>query len=330
MTEDDDFKLNDSEKLTIRFCEETGYLKSNQDLGSLVQMLLISGAFGKIKQKSALTHALYRGEDTTDQQPLKKKVEPGRRTKGDNRLENIMRGKLRVSRAEAQMFHLALRRGFGDEIADAIAPEEFALMSPASFHARIVAQGLPWPDDKLSPPQALEILALAQPEGGLSLRPAFVNSGRIPLKQKSGNEALRRIDTRNVHAAGAEFVIHLGGVRAPNETVLVFGMSLEMMARAGDNDVFCGFPLGVVVPQHAAATVDDTGTPFVMGSEIGDYALMALGVPTGMALEQTFDIDPHAARWSASDMAALVRELRPLIAKDRQQFRLAVYRYRIN
>lgn len=330
MTEENDFKLDDSDKLTNQICEETGYLKSNEDLGGLVQMLLTAGAFGKIKQKSALTHALYRIEDTTDQQPLKKKVEPGRRTKGDNRLENIMRGKLRVSRAEAEMFHLGLRRGFGDEIADAIAPEDFALMSPASFHACIVAQRLPWPDDKLSPSQALEILAMAQPEEGLSLRPAFVKTGRVPLKRNSGNEDLQRVDTRDVHTAGAEFVIHLGSVRAPNEAVMVFGMSLEMMARAGDNDVFCGFPLGIVTPQHAAATLDDTSTPFIMGSETGDYALMALGVPTGIDLEQTLGIDPQAARWSATDMAALVRTLRPLLAKDRQQFRLAVHRYRIN
>lgn len=226
--------------------------------------------------------------------------------------------------------HSALVNGFGTEWGRAFPCEELALMSFHEFLTKALTLNLPWPDGKISPAIAMEVIWVSQMGEALTIRPADPIASRLGGNFKSENRQLQSTCSLPKHEPQEKYHLQVRGIKPGVERLFVFEASQEDMAFEGGNETFCGFPVRLVKPESANITIkaDENGS-FEFYDIKGGFAFFAVAFPEEWEFQKVFDADPNVERWSRDEFESFIRSIRRLQHEKSGEVRLGWYGYKV-
>ena len=302
----------------------------NADAGKLLRFLILNSGFDKLTGLKSIAHALYEDAEPEIQNPLRTLKEPGRRTRGMNRLENLLRGHVNFVPREAEVFHKALRASACAAWADLVTPEELVALTPAALSTKAIATGLAWPDAELPPALAMEALTLMLADEALIIAPAFTESDRLGLTPGSANADLMPIDLPPSYPVGAGYHLHVAGLKPGAEQLLLVEISTDALSVPGGNASYQGFPIARRLPENTRLTQKANGKEaYRIGEAPGMFAFFAIGLPADWDSAKMLEADMEEERWTIQETSAVAKALRAVALRHPGQIRMARHAYRV-
>lgn len=198
---------------------------------------------------------------------------------------------------------------------------ELASLPSHEFLLKALTLGLPWPEGKIAPAIAMEIVWLGQKERSLTIRPADPSASRLGGSAGSENRQLQSTCSLPKHEPQEKYHLQVRGVKPGIERLFVFEASQEDLAFDGGNETFCGFPVRLLKPKPSNMTIKI--------KENGSFAFFAVAFPEKWGFQETFGSDPNAERWSRGGFEDFIRSVRRLQHENPSDVRLGWYGYKV-
>ncbi len=306
------------------------YIGRNPDAARLFDFIASAGGFNGEKSTKGISRLAYAYEPSERQRHHEPKKDTEVFDYGYRRWENLRRGDKHFTPREAEFVHAALVRAAGYEWGQAFAPEELVTVPFHDFLMKALTLGLPWPEGKIPPSMAMEIVWLAQKDRSLTIRPANPSATRLGGNKSSSNKSLQSTCSLPRHMPEETYVLQVRGVEAGAERIFVFEASQENLAFDGGNETFCGFPIRLLKPKSVNLTLkSEDDAPFEFYDIKGSFCFFAVGFPADWDFQTAFKADPRAERWSRDEFETFIRSVRRLQHEKPSEVRVGWYGYKV-
>lgn len=325
---------NEFEKLCkaeIKRANKNGELiGKNPDAGRLIDFIASGGGFWGHTQVKGISGMLYVDEPREPQKNSKARTEAPRGNYGDLRWDNLRRGNASFHPREAKFVHAALVNGFGPEWGRAFPWEVLVLLPFHEFLTRALALNLPWPDGKIAPAIAMEVVWVSQMGEALTIRPVDPTAVKLGGSPNSANRYQETTNSFPRHKAEECYFLQVRGMKPGNEKLFVFEASHEEVISKKDNEAYYGFPVRLIKPKSSNLTIKDEGDGVFKFYDIkGSFSFFAITFPQAWDFAETFGADPFAEEWRREEFEAFIRSLRRVQLEKPDTVRIGWYGYKV-
>lgn len=306
------------------------YLGRNPDAARLFDFIAAAGGFHGEKSTKGISRLAYEYAPSEMQQYHERSETTEEHDYGYRRWENLRRGGKHFTPREAEFVHRSLVRAAGYEWGQAFEPKELVNLPFHKFLQKALTLGLPWPDGRIPPAWAMEVLWLAQKERSLTIRPVNPSATRLGGEPAASNRSLASTCSLPRHHVGETYFLQVRGLEPRREQMFVYEVSLEDLAFDRANETFCAFPIRLLKPSTTNTTVRGAdGNPFEIYDIKGSFAFYALAFPADWDFNTSFAVDANAERWTSAQFETFVRAVRRLQHENPESLRLGWYGYKV-
>ena len=306
------------------------YLGRNPDAARLFDFIAAAGGFGGHKSTKAISQLAYEYSPSEIQQYHERSESTDEHDYGYRRWENLRRGGKHFTKREVEFVHFSLVKAAGFEWGQAFSDVELASIPFHEFLLRALTLGLPWPEGKIAPAIAMEIVWLGQKERSLTIRPADPSASRLGGSVGAKNRQLQSTCSLPKHEPQEKYHLQVRGVKPGVERLFIFEASQEDLAFGGGNETFCGFPVRLLKPKSSNMTIktEDNGS-FEFYDIKGGFAFFAVAFPETWDFQEVFGSNPNVERWSRDEFEDFIRSVRRLQHENPNDVRLGWYGYKV-
>lgn len=302
------------------------YIGKNPDASRLFDFIASIGGFKGEHTAKGISRLGYAFSPTEAQQHNGSENSSRYADYGTGRWDNLRRGHKHFTLREANFVHLALTYGAGHEWGMAFEPIELVTSPFDDFLQKALTLGLPWPDGKIPPSVAMDILQASQSTSSLTIKPVNPSSTRLGGPPDGDNQFLESANKHPVHKSGEYYFLQIRGLKPAKEQAFIFQTSNDDLVPKRKTTSYSGFPVALVAPRRASHIVKskDEG-PFVFYNIEGFFSFFVVTFPSNWDFQEHFGCDPTALRWSRKTFDGFVNSLRKKLHDQTNGIRIGWY-----